>query len=53
MVQISEENGIVPPLRAIKCCVFCIASLAYSRGRERMAREPGVALLMIAYGSLR
>ena len=25
----------------------------WSRGRERMAREPGVALLMIAYGSLR
>ena len=25
----------------------------YTRGRERMAREPGVALLMIAYGSLR
>ena len=39
------------PNFVLQLCLLNYGFMAYYRGRERMAREPGVALLMIASGS--
>jgi len=47
--RIQGAIGAIAPLKPTKVTLF---TMFYTRGREPMAREPDVALLMTASGSL-